>query len=111
MFSLTKQERLVLIFVAIASLMGLGLNFYKKSSAYFDLQKIIEEQKSLSAVNLNKASFQDLAKVSVLGSTLAEAIIEFRSRHGPFKSLEELKLIKGIDESKFNQIKKLLIIN
>jgi competence ComEA-like helix-hairpin-helix protein len=111
MFSFTRQEKLVLAFVGATCLVGLGLNFYQKNKNSLDIQKIIEEQKSSLAVNLNKAGLNDLARISAIGPALAEMIINFRNHNGPFKSLEALKLIKGIDENKFNQIKNLLIID
>jgi comEA protein len=111
MLSFTKQEKLVLIFIGLIVLAGLSLNFYQKSTAYFDLQKIIDEQKSPPAINLNRASLQDLASISAIGPALAEAIINFRNLNGPFKSLEELKLIKGINESRLKQIKTFLTLD
>jgi competence protein ComEA len=34
----------------------------------------------------------------------AEAIVEYRKQHGNFKSVEELKNVKGIGESLFNRL-------
>lgn len=111
MFNLTRQEKLVLIFIGITSLIGVGANFCQKSRNSLAIYKIIEEQKLHLRVNLNRASLQDLARISLIGPTLARAIIDFRSRHGNFESLEELKLVKGISQSRFNQIKTSLTLD
>ncbi len=111
MLDLTKQERLVLIFIGLSALVGAGINFYQKTSApSLNIPKILDGQKLSSPLNINNASLDDLSRISAIGPALAEAIIDFRRQRGAFKSLEELKLIKGISQSKFNQIKAFLTL-
>ncbi|MDP2938584.1 MAG: helix-hairpin-helix domain-containing protein [Candidatus Omnitrophota bacterium] len=111
MLNLTKQERLVLIFVGLIALLGVGINFYQKKAPSLDIQKIIEQQNFSRKVNLNRAGLQDLAKIPAIGPVLAEAIVDFKFHKGPFKSPEELKLIKGISQTKFNQIRPFLTLD
>jgi competence protein ComEA len=48
-------------------------------------------------VNINTADAATLAKeLSGVGLKRAEAIVEYRQKHGPFKSADELALVKGI---------------
>ena len=48
-------------------------------------------------VNINTADAPTLAReLNGIGLKRAEAIIEYRQKHGPFKSADELALIKGI---------------
>ena len=48
-------------------------------------------------VNINTADAATLAKeLNGVGLKRAEAIVEYRQKHGPFKSADELSLIKGI---------------
>ena len=48
-------------------------------------------------VNINTADAQSLAdNVSGVGLKRAQAIIDFRKEHGPFKSVDELTQVKGI---------------
>ena len=48
-------------------------------------------------VNINTADAATLAKeLTGVGQKLAEAIVEYRQKHGPFKSADELTLVKGI---------------
>jgi competence protein ComEA len=51
-----------------------------------------------AAVNLNTASRDELLAVPGIGPTKAEAIVEHRKSHGPFKSVDDLKQVKGFRE-------------
>jgi len=56
-------------------------------------------------VNINTATKEDLDKLPGIGPTLAERIIEFRTKNGPFKSIDDLQNVEGIGEKKLNNIK------
>ena len=48
-------------------------------------------------VNINTADAAELDRVLVnVGAAKAQAIVDFRDANGPFKSAEELALVKGI---------------
>jgi competence protein ComEA len=48
-------------------------------------------------VNINSASATEIAKaVKGIGKAKAEAILEYRKTHGPFKTVDELVNVKGI---------------
>ncbi|MBO9791592.1 helix-hairpin-helix domain-containing protein [Xanthomonas phaseoli pv. dieffenbachiae] len=52
---------------------------------------------ALDKVDINTASAEELDKVLInVGRSKAEAIVEHRQANGPFKSAEELALVKGI---------------
>lgn len=52
---------------------------------------------SAGPVNINTADAATLAKeLNGVGLKRAEAIIEYRQKHGPFRSADDLTLIKGI---------------
>lgn len=64
------------------------------------LKKNIQQEKVLAKVNLNKGSAEDLATVlKGVGLKKAEAIVEYREKHGKFKNVEGLSEVKGIGES------------
>ncbi|MFI4925746.1 MAG: ComEA family DNA-binding protein [Vicinamibacteria bacterium] len=50
---------------------------------------------SQSTVNLNTASRDELVTVPGIGPAKALAIVEHRKTHGPFKSVDDLKQVKG----------------
>ena len=52
-----------------------------------------------SPVNINTADKETLVTaISGVGEKKAEAIIEYREQHGPFKSVDEITKIKGIGQ-------------
>lgn len=52
-------------------------------------------------VNINTADAATLAKeLSGVGDVKAAAIVEYRQKHGPFKTVDDLALVRGIG-SKF----------
>jgi competence protein ComEA len=48
-------------------------------------------------VNLNKATAIDLQTTLLLRRSQAKALLEYRSQHGEFKSLDDLRNVPGLD--------------
>jgi competence protein ComEA len=50
-------------------------------------------------VDINTADAETIsAQLKGIGLTKAKAIVEYRAKHGPFKSAEDLSLVKGIGD-------------
>lgn len=50
---------------------------------------------AFAAVDLNSAAAKDLEAVKGIGPAKAKAIIDYREKNGPFKSVDDLKGVKG----------------
>ena len=51
------------------------------------------------AVDINAADAQTLAEaINGVGISRAQAIVAYRSEHGPFKSVDDLTAVKGIGD-------------
>ncbi len=61
-------------------------------------------------VNLNTASKEELQTLPGVGPKVAERIVEYRQKYGPFKSIDELLEIKGIGPKKLEKIKPLVTL-
>lgn len=56
-------------------------------------------------VDLNKATAKELMKVKGLNGPKARAIVSYRKKHGDFKSVDDLKMVRGFKNMKDDQIK------
>ncbi len=65
---------------------------------------------ALAAINLNTATKEELVALPGIGPAKAQAILDYRSAHGPFKSVEELKDVKGIGAKRFEKLKSELTV-
>ncbi|MET9366002.1 ComEA family DNA-binding protein [Streptomyces sp. NPDC006632] len=59
-------------------------------------------------VSLNSASAQQLDTLPGVGPVLAQHIVDYRAQHGGFRSVDELREVKGIGEGKFNDLQALV---
>jgi competence protein ComEA len=60
---------------------------------------------ALAAININTATQQELEALNGIGPVKAQAIIDHRKANGPFKSIEQLKDVKGVGDATFDKIK------
>jgi competence protein ComEA len=61
-------------------------------------------------LNLNAASQAELEQLPGIGPSLAQAIIAERTRRGGFRSLNELREVRGIGERRFADLKTLVTV-
>ena len=64
-----------------------------------------------AAVNINTATPGELDGVKGIGPSKAQAIIDYRSKNGPFKSLDDLKNVKGFGEKSITKLKSELSVS
>ena len=58
-----------------------------------------------AALNLNTATKDELVALSGIVPAKAQAILDYRTQHGGFKSVDELKDVKGIGARRFEKLK------
>ena len=63
-----------------------------------------------ATVNLNSATADQLAALPGIGPKVAERILEYRTKNGGFKKIEELMNVKGIGEKSFLKLKPLVSV-
>lgn len=65
---------------------------------------------SSGLVNINTASAAELQTLSGIGPSMAQSIIDDRSKNGPFASVDDLMRVSGIGEKKLAKIKDYICI-
>ncbi|MCM3705229.1 MULTISPECIES: helix-hairpin-helix domain-containing protein [Cytobacillus] len=71
----------------------------------------VKGQQDSRKVNLNGADETELLTLPGIGPSKAAAIIEHRDTNGPFKNIEDLKLISGIGDKTFEKLKEHISVN
>ena len=61
-------------------------------------------------VNINTANQSELDSLPGIGPALAQRIIDFREENGNFNSIEDIQNVKGIGDSKYEDIKDKIVV-
>lgn len=64
-----------------------------------------EQINNNSKVSINTATLEELQTLIGIGKSKAEAIIEYRTKNGLFKTIEDIKNVSGIGDAAFEKIK------
>ena len=112
MFPLTKQERLVLIFLGFVFLFGTILHYlFKTNPRFHESINFIDSGRVYRKIDPNTATVEELDALPCIGMTTARRIIAYRQMHGPFQSLDELQSVEGLSPAIFTQISRFLKIS
>jgi len=108
MLNLTPEEKSVVLFFLGLTFCGLVLSSLVKANCR--IAGVVYPQIQLTKLNLNKVSLTELEGIKCIPVKLAQRIIEYRSSHREFSSLEELKEIKGIGRQRFQKLKEVFFV-
>lgn len=61
-------------------------------------------------ININSADVSRLQALPSIGESRARDIVEYRERHGPFSSVDELKNIAGIGEATVERLRERVVV-
>jgi competence protein ComEA len=56
-------------------------------------------------LDLNKATLADLESLPGVGPVLAQRILDWRTEHGRFTTVDELQEVSGVGQKKFDSLK------
>lgn len=66
---------------------------------------------ALAAVNINTATVEELKALPGIGPSKAAAIVAYREQNGQFKSVDDLKNVKGIGEGVLAKLREEATVN
>jgi competence protein ComEA len=75
------------------------------------VSKTRETQQGQRLLDLNRASADELEALPGVGAVLAQRVIAFRTTAGGFRTIEDLREVKGIGSKKFDRIKSLVTVS
>jgi competence ComEA-like helix-hairpin-helix protein len=120
---MNRRERLVVLLLTAAFLVGSGISYYRHTRAVRQRQPVRvsgargttdtvgpDTPGEPAPLDLNLASARQLDDLPGIGPTLAMRIIEFRSRAGGFRSIEQLKQVPGIGPKRFAALQGLVTV-
>ena len=137
----THKESVAIGFLAIAFLVGEGVNFYRERAAKQRLEKTLpllesenrkfletssmlktqydEENQgvelndngTLKSLNINAVGLDALMMLPGVGKVIAGRMLDRRNTIGPFKKAEDLLSIKGIGPIKYKNIQQYIAID
>jgi competence protein ComEA len=62
-------------------------------------------------IDLNVATVKELEELPGVGPTTANAIVEFRTKSGRFRRVEDLLAVRGISEAKLDKIRPYVFVS
>jgi competence ComEA-like helix-hairpin-helix protein len=128
--ALTPSERTVILFLLVAFAAGIGVRFtrslfasppnfdysasdstYAAVAAALDDPEPEPETKHTGPVRINTAGKTELMTLPGVGEKMAERILLERTERGPFRSVDDLKRVRGIGAKRIEQLKPLVTLD
>jgi DNA uptake protein ComE-like DNA-binding protein len=102
MLNLTKEERMVILFVLALWMTGMGIQALVKRIPGARKETYL---RNLGKINLNSCRAELLETIPGIGKTSSHRIIEYREHNDGFSDLDELANIKGLKKKLVPQMK------
>jgi competence protein ComEA len=112
--NMAKLRKTLVFFLIPLIFYGLGVGsilIFGARETAFPVELTGERERSFPAtaeelrVDLNKVSFEELCTFPNVGEVMAQKILDYRQQQGGFRTIEELKKIKGIGNKLFSQLR------
>jgi competence protein ComEA len=93
----SRHKAMALALVAAIAVLGLASAFAQSPAPK-------------AKININTASATELETLPRIGPAVAQRIIDFRTKNGAFKRIEDIMKVQGIGEKVYQNIKDLITV-
>jgi competence protein ComEA len=103
---LKRRFSWLVVLVGVVAFFSYSTTLHAKSKGAS--QKAVSAAKSVGVSNpldVNSATAEELQVLPGIGPKIAERIVKYREKHGPFSSVEDLTKVKGIGEKKLDKVR------
>ena len=102
-----RTARAVLVALLMAAMAAIGSAVASSSLLAASPANTASEARpdAAGALDINSASVEDLMTVQGVGQVIAQRIVEFREKNGPYKSVDDLLKVQGIGEKSLAKIR------
>jgi competence protein ComEA len=83
----------------------------RSSSRSSDRSSDVTKPSTSTPININTATVEELDALPGVGLKMAQRIVDYRQKQGPFKRIEDLMNVQGIGEKNFLKLKPLITIS
>ncbi len=103
---------LFIVFLSVVLIFppGFNFNFENIQMLYNASGEYVIQHENEDKININTAVLQELMCLEQIGEARATSIIAYRTKHGNFKSIDEIINVDGISENIFNNLKQNITI-
>ena len=91
--------------ILLAQRISVGLSSFRQ----VDIRRV-EKKPVQFLVDINQASWPEIAQLPDVGETLARRVVESRKREGPFQTVSDLRRVRGFGQVKFKRIEPYLSV-
>ena len=100
---------LLTIFIALSSVYIVYYRF--RQTRFIDIEKNVPRFDYRLAIDVNSAEWAELTVLPGISETYARRIIDYRSQHGVFQSIDDLANVPGIGPKRLEQIRSFLYVD
>ena len=98
-----KKSEIVVLIIFVVFLLAINIHGYFRKERLKAAYSALVERGTIQ-LGINDVGASELESLPGIGRVLARRIIDYRDRIGRYKSLEELKQVKGIGDKLYLKI-------
>lgn len=100
----------IMIGVMFAAVLSLSVNAAQKTEEVSSSNQAEQVANQSHNININTDDVDQLVQLNGIGEVKANAIVEFRQRHGKFTAINELEKVKGISTKLIEKNKTMIVL-